>query len=449
MKISRGNNSLIDRQKTMINADWVQLNCRVKPLRVESCRLEYEKTAAGSWQVQKTFKSGIPYDRIYTEIVETNQVPFNQIYDVKRQAFRTSLADSVYYVHYQNAKIAEVLADVTPGMNIDVNTIFVRFDNRFLYGANLYDRVKAFLDDNGLEFHNWTRFDVCCDFHNFKFNDTRPEVFIRRYTQGEYRLLNKRRGAKRKGCVWFEDGEKGIDFQTLRLGSKYSAVNTKLYNKSKELSDEHDKPYIRESWALNGLLTQDDIDQERKQKDGKQDVWRLEFSINDFKTIAVEHDEIKFAMNTLEILKDENVAQLWNLLREHYFVFYRANDRDKNVSRKAKLELFDYVDTGMKLREVLQKEDTTRAHKIFIKKLLDTQAKIRANNDLKAVTWASDYIASWLVYQHDLKEWSKLKFPGWRPEDYKNAPAIAEGHVFQYTLNLDGTHKAERHKFTY
>lgn len=411
----------------MINADWIQLNCRVKPFKVEYCKLDFDADG-------QTIKNGMHR----TELVESNQPRFHRDYKVEKQAIRTSLADSVYYVYYKSLKIAEVLADMHPDMHIDTQTVFVRFDNKFLYAENLYDRVLKFLDDNELVFHNWTRFDVCCDFEKFldgwgKKNLV-PSDFIKRYMDGKVRLLNRRRGRKRKGCVWFEDGEKGIDFQSLKLGSNYSAVNTKLYNKSQELKDVEDKPYIREQWQQNGM-------------DNKScDVWRLEFKITDFNSIVIDDDTLAMTLKSLEILKDENIGLLWNVLREHYFQFYKE-DGTKNVTRKKKVELFDYQETGMKLREISGKVNTTRTHKIFIKKLLDTQQVIRENNDMKKIAFATDYIAAWLVERHDLFEWCETKFPSWKPHNYTEPPII-DFPVIQFTLMGDGSKQSERFRHT-
>jgi len=405
----------------MLNADWVQLNCRCKPEQI----------------VRKQDGKEI------TETIVPRRVRYARDYRVEVQPFRTSLAQRVEYVYYKETKLAEVISEVDSSC-IDSETIFVRFDNKFLYGERLFDRVCIFLEDNNLIFHNWTRFDVCCDFNKFfkpsgnfgaGARSYAPDKFIKDYLSGKYRLLNKRRGRKRKGCVWFEDGEKSIDFQSLRLGSKFSPVNVKLYNKTTELRDEKDKPYIREQWKLNNDINL------------SEDVWRLEFSIMDFNAIVIEDDELRLSLKKLEILKEENIALLWNLLREHYFVFYKE-DGTKNVSRKKRVDLFGIEETGLKLRNVSQKEETTRAHKIFIKKLLETQQKIRENNRMKNVVWATDYVAAYLVAQHDLKDWTKSRFPEWKFENYEELPDV-KVEAYQYTINFDGDRTHEKHRYSF
>lgn len=397
----------------MINADWVQLNCRVQP----------------------NIENGVT--------LQTNQPKWHKDYVVEKQDFRTSLAASVYYVYYQKMKIAEVLTDVD-NSNLDALTVFVRFDNKFLYAENLYNRVLRFLNDNGLVFHNWTRFDVACDFNRFHLHKHSPAEFIRQFLGGKVRLFNQRPpkkkntsggGAKRKrkGGVYFEADENGINPQTFYLGSPTSSVRAKLYNKTQEMRDKEDKPHIRETWELNPEI------------DMTADVWRLEFSILDFKSIAIGDDEIKFSLRTLEILQDEKMELLWNVLRENYFVFYRE-DGKKNTTRKKKITLFDYEETGVKLKRFNQKQDTRRKHKIFLKQLLQTQQTIRDNNALKAVHWAGNYIAAWVVYKHSLEDWVQSRFPEFDAESFYEPPEV-EIPVYQRTL--EGGFKSKKYLLEY
>jgi len=414
----------------MLNADWVQLNCRCAKVKVTTQKFDYLEGVCVPGQ-------------IVTELIETNQISWHPDYTVKKLPFRTSLAASVYEVYYNVTRIAEVITDVDSKV-LDAMTVFVRFDNKFLYGKNLYERVNKFLNENGLIFHNWTRFDVACDF-NYLLNgwgkkEMNPHDLIKRFIGGGIKLFNRRKGKKRKAGLYFECGEDEIDFQTLYLGSPLSPVRTKMYNKSRELKDKEDKPYIREQWELNGLINSDDVN-----------VWRVEFQIMDFQNVAVENDVLLFSLKTLDILQDKNIELLWNCLREHYFVFYKP-DGKKNVSRQKMLRLFDYEDTGIKLVEMTTKQNTTRADKIFVKKMLETQQQIRKYNELKNVGWASDYISAWVVQRHDLIDWAKKRFPNWQPENYLEPPAV-EVPVVQFTINGFGTDsqtmKAEKHRYSF
>lgn len=116
-----------------------------------------------------------------------------------------------------------------------------------------------------------SRLDVCADFNLFA-NGVHPLEFIRRYFAAPTSEVpsylrhssNRYRVHGQKNV--YEDGKAPeIQHQTLSFGTRESAVQTNLYNKSEELRT-HDKPYIRAAWVGAGL--------------NPSDVWRVEFSLN-------------------------------------------------------------------------------------------------------------------------------------------------------------------------
>lgn len=116
-----------------------------------------------------------------------------------------------------------------------------------------------------------SRLDVCADFNCFA-NGVQPLEFIRRYFAAPTAEVpsylrhssNRYRVHGQKNI--YEDGRAPeVQHQTLSFGTRESAVQTNLYNKSEELRT-HDKPYIRSAWVAAGL--------------NPADVWRVEFSLN-------------------------------------------------------------------------------------------------------------------------------------------------------------------------
>ena len=73
----------------------------------------------------------------------------------------------------------------------------------------------------------------------------------------------------------------GREWNSISWGAKKSMVTTRFYNKTMELKQVHDKPYIRQAWYLCGLV--DDWNTlEKKRRDGttyKPQIWRVEFAI--------------------------------------------------------------------------------------------------------------------------------------------------------------------------
>lgn len=127
-----------------------------------------------------------------------------------------------------------------------------------------------------------SRLDMCADFNLFA-NGVHPLEFIRRYfacpteecpsylrhSSNRYRVHGQKNT--------YDDGRAPeVQHQTLSFGTRESAVQTNLYNKSEELRT-HDKPYIRAAWIGAGL--------------NPADVWRVEFSLNSRGVACCKWDE--------------------------------------------------------------------------------------------------------------------------------------------------------------
>lgn len=156
---------------------------------------------------------------------------------------------------------------------IDPKSMFVEVANRWLYSDSL-DWVFPLIEQIHLfSFQSLSRLDVCCDFC--------PTVeqweVIRRLTNNSAYVTGKREGSLFCDYVIpMGGGHTDRVPKCLSWGAKNSNIRWKLYDKTKELTEEYkdkdgnvrlwwDKPYIRDAWQAAGL----DI----------MKVWRLEFSL--------------------------------------------------------------------------------------------------------------------------------------------------------------------------
>lgn len=154
--------------------------------------------------------------------------------------------------------------------------------NRLLY---MHGWVRAFLDiihQCNCYIISLSRLDVCADFNAFA-NGLDPREFIRRYfSEPTADTPSYIRHSSNKFRAHGQKNEMGAgtavcDFQTLSFGTRDSAIQTNLYNKSEELKQK-DKPWIRAAWVAAGL----DPD----------NVWRVEFSLNSRGCVAlVKHED--------------------------------------------------------------------------------------------------------------------------------------------------------------
>lgn len=151
----------------------------------------------------------------------------------------------------------------------------IRLTNRYCYSTDPIGLLRDFLARFDYTLNRIFRLDLCLDFERFDTGD-RPQVFLDRYVKGVYSKINQA-NIFAAGC----DRWDGRHWNSFAWGSPKSMVSTKMYNKTLELQQAHDKPYIRQAW-FNAHLIDDALLGTRIADDGttyKPDIWRLEFSI--------------------------------------------------------------------------------------------------------------------------------------------------------------------------
>lgn len=156
------------------------------------------------------------------------------------------------------------------------NGCHVRLCNRTCYFERCAELLNDFLLDNGFTFQRISRIDVCLDFKKFDSHDM-PAKFLQRYLEGKFSKINQTRWAGRGEDRWDRR-----DCNSISWGQPKSMIRTRFYNKSLELSEVKDKPYIRQAWFAAGLVD-NPITCEQHNADGstyKPDIWRLEFQIS-------------------------------------------------------------------------------------------------------------------------------------------------------------------------
>ena len=151
----------------------------------------------------------------------------------------------------------------------------LRLSNYACYGANPVQSLRVFMVRHGYVLQRIFRLDICLDFENFDFGD-KPSDFLMRYVRCKYAKVNQTNINMHGVDRW-----DGRTWNSISWGATSSMIGTKFYNKTKELKEAKDKPYIRYAWYLAGLVD-NPIRMTRKDAQGKEytpDIWRVEFSI--------------------------------------------------------------------------------------------------------------------------------------------------------------------------
>lgn len=224
-------------------------------------------------------------------------------------------------------------SDIRDGGLFDPNSCHVRLSNATCYTQSPARNLAEFLELNGFGFQRISRVDIALDFEKFDYGDD-PAKIIKRYMQGRYSKINQANLAAHGLDAW-----DGRTWNSLSWGSKNSMVTTKLYNKTKELKEVKDKPYIRQAWQLAGLV--DNMNTLEKTKpDGttyKPNIWRVEFSVKSgtkgwfvVEDYNGDRKRLQSYKNTLQTYYDkEQILQVFFSLAHHYFHFKHVEYKNR------------------------------------------------------------------------------------------------------------------------
>lgn len=226
--------------------------------------------------------------------------------------------------------------------------------------------LAQFMQQYGYTFRRIARVDVCLDFEKFDSGDD-PQRFLYRYLNGRYSKINQGNISAHGKDLW-----DGRAWNSISWGSLNSQIGTKLYNKTLEIKECRDKPYIRQAWASAGLV-EDMTTLLRHNSEGHQykpSIWRVEFSIRSSvkKWFVIEHDNLgnkckRSKHNRLEdYATDSQLLTLFASLADHYFHFkYFEEGQRKDRCKDKELFKFGSLEHFYKVEKVATSKPTSSA----------------------------------------------------------------------------------------
>ena len=211
---------------------------------------------------------------------------------------------------------------------LDKRCCHIRLVNRTCYFSDCVDQLRNFCVANGYTIQRIARLDICLDFEKFDYGDD-PAKFLRRYLEHKYAKINQAEIALRGQDLW-----DGRNWNSVSWGSPTSAIRTRFYDKTMELKQKKDKPYIRQAWCAAGLID-DWFNLTKKDADGneyKPRIWRVEFAITSGTRnwFVMEHDRNgkrkKQSVRHTLAMWDTKQKQLdmFLSLADHYFHFKKV-----------------------------------------------------------------------------------------------------------------------------
>lgn len=314
-------------------------------------------------------------------------VPFSTLFEVKKLDYSTRHFKSVYEIFKDGKRIFTIAREphshiISPDHNL------VKFDNKFLYTPNAIQVGLTHLQLLGLKPHNLSRIDLAIDFNNFKYG-LKPEKLIRNYFTGDY-VHNSHAKFTAIG-----NDNSSISYQYLRFGGAVSRGSIYLYNKSKELQEVKFKQYIHQKWIESGL-------------DVTKDIWRLELSIQTGKMNITDRNTGEQIPFTIQNCTDNNflTSLFWAGVNKYFSFKHKSNLANK--SRWKDVDLFNEISPGLHIDFDAGDKDWTRADKIFIKKLHESNNEMRGT-DFEFSIRGDEYLEKF-ARERDLYSWYLKKF---------------------------------------
>ena len=236
------------------------------------------------------------------------------------------------------------------------NAANLRLVNRYCYHNTAMWLMANFMEKHDYEFRRIFRLDLALDFTEFDSGD-KPRDVMRRIAKHVYAKVYQ---AKRS--IHGDDRWNDCQDNSVSWGKKGSMVVTRFYNKSLELAEVKDKPWIRQAWYEAGLIA-DPLQKVLLNNNGEvigPEVWRLEFQINSsargWFVIDGEHAD-EYVEHGIETYWNRPLLEIaFANLVDHYFQFRIFKQGVSKYECKPK-KLFDlkHDDCHYRLRNSLVK----------------------------------------------------------------------------------------------
>lgn len=254
---------------------------------------------------------------------------------------------------------ADILA-VPRSTMLNSNIVLVKIHNRFLYSQNYIKLLYNICDTFKLSIKGLTRLDLCYDCNSFH-GGLKPHKFIKEFVTAEFdspRYIYKV-GAKQFRVYGGKSVSSATKFSGIEFGSGKSSKRCYIYDKTRELAEVKDKPWIRQYWQENGLIS-----------DEKTHVYRAEISIkcDGMDLLNMSTGEL-FKLSPEYLQSQPAIEKLFHFYAARMFRFHRKGKHTR-VRDYDRIELFENSPIiTCKPKKVCVNADTGRTEKICVSTL--------------------------------------------------------------------------------
>jgi len=292
--------------------------------------------------------------------VVVNNLVQDKKYSWEKKGYQTKQFRQVYEIGLEGEEFITLLFEPVSAI-IPADCGIMKITNRFLYDVDCLNKIDSWLIRCNVEVKSITRCDIALDFNKF-LNRLDPHTFIKKFNECKYLKI----GQGKFTII----GEQKFEncYQYLRFGSKSSEVQVYLYNKTTELEQVQDKPYIRNLWALNGI-------------NQNETVWRLEISLKGkgVKNASLLSGELQ-QIEWKELFNSQSLKDYFQSYAEHYFHFVLNNGLMRK-DRMPRVELFKIGAVTVKPVCLPNHTGSNVSDRIFLKKLYLLDQEMRGLSD--------------------------------------------------------------------
>lgn len=323
----------------------------------------------------------------WTEQKELHGV--GRTYGIVKENFVTKLWQEVYTISYMGREVAQVCrCPRSPQLNPAGCTL--KLANRVLYSQRYVDILYELLDILGLQYIGVTRLDLCYDCNYLRDSQRVEEFLMQFFSHAPYCAGHIIRTGSRNVIVNAKRSNTGAtSISAMRWGSPSSDVGAYCYNKSLELLEVKDKPWIRETWEQNGLVNVwnkeqwDELTENQKnriigagetEKFIEAPVWRFEISIKGHAKdlLDIRTGEL-FKLSPEYLRSQEKIEALFFAYAAKVFDF-RMSTGQTQIKNYPPYPIFSSAhEVTMKPIQVSLYADTGRTERIVVNKLEQLQ----------------------------------------------------------------------------
>lgn len=309
----------------------------------------------------------------------------SRLYQVNQRDVATSLWLRVYDISWIGREVATFYC-CPRSSAMDMNGCTLKLANRICYSMECISILMELLQVLDIRYIGITRLDICYDCNRLYGDRSVPQFLMDFFSHEPFCEGHIVRKGSRRVQVYGSRSNLGVTrISGMRWGSPQSDVGAYCYNKSLELLEVKDKPWIRGRWEQSGLLNVWDKEQfdnltpkEREKYIQLGDteefvqvpVWRFEISIKG-------HAKDLLDLNTGELLRlnldflstQEKVESLFYIYAAKVFDF-RMSTGQTQIKNYPPLKLFGKSEkVSVKPVHLSLFADTGRTEKMVVNKI--------------------------------------------------------------------------------